>query len=208
MQICQGRTGRAGAGTINATSGTGPGLKAIRDRFANTGLKTRGESCGYSERPCEGRCDKLARTVPQLRANAQRILGALAGAASRSTRARCTRAAAEESGVPVRRGWFQCLSALRARLFSCGVLRPATQGYFSLLVQREVTKRKHAPEGTKTPLALPSSAPKLARQYFHVLRARRASQARPFGLAGRRYQGAGVPYGDQSQKHRSMSVGF
>ncbi len=56
---------------------------------------------------------------------------------------------------------------------------PRTPGSLSLLAQRKRRKERAPPEGTKDPLALPLSAPKLARQHILVLRARRGSIPRP-----------------------------
>src|SRR3989338_9657925 len=38
-------------------------------------------------------------------------------------------------------------SALRPRVFECGMLPPRTQGYFLLLVQEKVAKEKDPPDG-------------------------------------------------------------
>ena len=93
-------------------------------------------------------------------------------------------------------------SRLRRRPFECGMLPPRTQGYSSLLVQRRVTRRKHAPDGANTSAHPRFRDPALPLREIHLALGRRrhpvcaplGGLARNLAVRGRAIRGPKKPH--------------
>jgi hypothetical protein len=89
-----------------------------------------------------------------------------------------------------------------AALCECGMLPPRTQGFF-LCSCKERNQRKHAPDGTTARCASRLCRAVARRDVPVAARNPRASCPRPFGLAGKGWRCARVPYGFFKKPRRS-----